>query len=77
MIDALSDGPLDFTGYRHVAAYVLALVLLHRARRPSLTLKLGSRRDADWLAARLHHRGYVAEVEAPGGQAVVTVRNTP
>lgn len=76
MIDALSDNPLDFTGYRHVAAYVLALVLLHRSRGRSVALKLGSRRDADWLAARLHHRGYTAAVEGPGGQAVVTIRNT-
>jgi len=72
------DTLLDLTEYRHIAGYILALILLRQSRRSGLLgVKLRSRGDADWLAARLHNQGYTVEtIEPQGGQALLTVRKT-
>ncbi len=76
MLSAGADTLLDFTAYRHLAAYVLVLALLRRGTGRALTLKLNSRRDADWLAARLKHQGYaMAATEPQGEHAVLKIRN--
>lgn len=77
MLDS-PDTLLDLTGYRHIAGYILALVLLRRAGQGGLLgLKLRSRRDADWLAARLHNQGYGVEtIETRGEQALLTIRKS-
>ncbi len=73
-----SDTLLDLTEYRHIAGYILALILLRQSRHIGLLgVKLRSRRDADWLAARLHNQGYAVEaIEPQGEQALLTIRKT-
>lgn len=76
MLNAGGDTLLDFTAYRHIAAYVLVLALLRRGTGRALALKLNSCRHADWLAARLKRQGYaVTAIEPQGEHAVLKIRN--
>ena len=77
MINA-PDALLDLTEYRHIAGFILSLLLL-RKTQPSTTLgmKLNSLRDADWLAARLNKQGYAdVTIEARGDQAVLKIHKS-
>jgi len=69
------DTLLDLTGYRHIAGYILTLLLLRQNRGGAiLSMKLRSLRDADWLASRLHKQGYGdVSIEAQGDQAVLKI----
>lgn len=74
MIDS-PDTLLDLTEHRHIAGYILALLLLRRTQRSGiLGMKLRSLRDAAWLAARLHQQGYAdVTIEAQGEQALLKI----
>lgn len=74
MIDS-PDTLLDLTEYRHIAGYILTLLLL-RQSQGVLRMKLRSLRDADWLAARLHKQGYDnLNIEPQGTQALIEIHN--
>jgi hypothetical protein len=76
MIDS-PDTLLDLTEYRHIAGYVLALLLLRQGQDGGiLRMKLRSLRDADWLASRLYKQGYGdVSIEAQGEQALLEIHN--
>jgi hypothetical protein len=78
MIDS-PDTLLDLTEYRHIAGYILTLVLLHQNQGGGiLSMKLRSLRDADWLASRLYKQGYGdVSIEARGEQAVLKIHKSP
>ena len=58
MIDS-PDTLLDLTGYRHIASFIVAMLLLQQAKgNGMLNLKLRSLKDANWLASRLSKQGY-------------------
>ena len=71
-----SEVLFDLTGYRNIAGYVFALILLRQTQRSGLLgMKLRSLHDADWLASRLHKQGYVVvTIEPRGEQALLTIR---
>ena len=75
MIDT-PDILLDLTEYRHIAGYVLALMMLRQAQGGGiLGMKLRSLRDADWLAAHLTRQGYAdLIIEAQGEQALLKIQ---
>jgi hypothetical protein len=72
------DTLLDLTEYRHIAGYILTLLLLRQNRGGAiLSMKLRSLRDADWLASRLHKQGYGdVSIEAQGEQAVLKIHKS-
>jgi len=72
------DTLLDLTEYRHIAGFILALLLLRRTQASgTLGMKLRSLRDADWLAARLYNQGYAdATIEARGEQALLKIHKS-
>ena len=74
MVDS-PDILLDLTEYRHIAGYILALLLLQRTQRNGiLGMKLRSQCDADWLAARLNKQGYAdVTIEPQGEQALLKI----
>jgi hypothetical protein len=78
MIDS-PDTLLDLTEYRHIAGYILALLLLRQSRGNGiLSMKLRSLRDADWLASRLNQQGYGdVSIEAQGKQALLKIHKSP
>ena len=69
------DTLLDLTEYRHIAGYILALLLLRRTQRSGiLGMRLRSLSDADWLAARLNKQGYAdVTIEPQGEQALLKI----
>ena len=77
MIDS-PDTLLDLTEYRHIAGYILVLLLLRQSRGDGiLRMKLRSLRDADWLASRLYKQGYGdVSVEAQGEQALLKIHKS-
>ena len=77
MIDS-PDTLLDLTEYRHIAGFILAVLLLRQTRGSgTLRMKLRSPRDADWLASRLLKQGYAeVSVEAQGEQALLKIRKS-
>ena len=77
MIDS-PDILLDLTEYRHIAGYILALMLLRQTQGSGIFgVKLRSRRDADWLASRLTKQGYAdLIIEALGEQALLKIQKT-
>jgi len=77
MIDS-PDTLLDLTEYRHIAGYILALLMLRQSRGDGiLRLKLRSLRDADWLASRLHRQGYGdVSIEAQGEQTLLKIHKS-
>ena len=77
MIDS-PDTLLDLTEYRHIAGFILAMLLLRQTRvNGTLSMKLRSLRDADWLASRLHQQGYAeVSIEAHGEQALLKIRKS-
>jgi|GEM_PF-6204389 hypothetical protein len=77
MIDS-PDTLLDLTEYRHIAGYILALLLLRQSRGNGiLSMKLRSLRDADWLASRLYKQGYGdVSIEAQGEQALLKIHKS-
>ena len=77
MIDS-PDTLLDLTGYRHIAGYILALMLLRQTQGNGISaMKLRSLRDADWLASRLSNQGYEnVIIEAQGEHALLKIRQS-
>ena len=77
MIDS-PDTLLDLTGYRHIAGYILALMLLRQTQGGGISaMKLRSLRDADWLASRLSNQGYEnVIIEAQGEHALLKIRQS-
>ena len=77
MIDS-PDTLLDLTEYRHIAGYVLALMMLRQTQGSGiLGMKLRSLRDAAWLASRLYKQGYGdVSIEAQGEQALLKIHKS-
>ena len=74
MIDS-PDTLLDLTGYRHIAGFIVAMLLLQQAKgNGMLNLKLRSLQDANWLASRLSKQGYSeVTVVAQSEQALLKI----
>lgn len=70
-----SDILLDLTEYRHIAGYILVLLLLRQNPDSGiLSMKLRSLRDADWLASRLSKQGYGnMSIDARGEQTLLKI----
>lgn len=77
MIDS-PDTLLDLTGYRHIAGFIAAMLLLQQAKgNGMLNLKLRSLQDANWLASRLCKQGYSeVTVVAQSEQALLKVHKS-
>lgn len=77
MIDS-PDTLLDLTGYRHIAGFIVAMLLLQQAKgNDMLNLKLRSLQDANWLASRLSKQGYSeVTVVAQSEQALLKVHKS-
>ena len=77
MIDS-PDTLLDLTGYRHIAGFIVAMLLLQQANgNGMLNLKLRSLQDANWLASRLSKQGYSeVTVVAQSEQALLKVHKS-
>lgn len=77
MIDS-PDTLLDLTGYRHIAGFIVAMLLLQQAKgNGMLNLKLRSLQDANWLASRLCKQGYSeVTVVAQSEQALLKVHKS-
>ena len=77
MIDS-PDTLLDLTGYRHIAGFIVAMLLLQQAKgNGMLNLKLRSLQDANWLASRLSKQGYSeVTVVAQSEQALLKVHKS-
>jgi hypothetical protein len=72
------DSLLDLTGYRHIAGFIIAMLLLQKDRGNGiLNLKLRSLQDANWLASRLCKQGYSeVTVVAQSEQALLKIHKT-